>query len=201
MWRLQAPVSANIDLDPSDTESVRRREMDITCVKSSDTESLPGDRIQHEVPDCHVKHETMIGIAAEAASSSPEHAAEGPENKNAWRFGGKWAPHEGNGFCRGLGKICCMGTGGRQAMAGPSGWCDLCNLNDLEDLILHGQGRLTHLLCQLQPAALLTAYRRIKRKLGAEVLADCKARVKRALQRKRSDRPRRGPRGPYKRKP
>ena len=111
----------------------------------------------------------------------------------------KWAPHAGHGVCRGSDGVCVMGERGGPAPAGPSGFCDLCNLPDIPLLHYHGQGRLTHLLLQLAPAERAMALARIE-EVDASIAQQCRERMKRAHDKKRPDRPRRGPRGPYKKK-
>lgn len=111
----------------------------------------------------------------------------------------KWAPHEGHGNCRGLRGPCIMGRNGAAAPAGPSGYCDLCNLKDIKLLHEHGEGRLTHLLLQLAEPEASVALKRIHHK-DAAVAKDLKHRMERARHRKSAHIVRRGPRGPYKKK-
>ena len=90
----------------------------------------------------------------------------------------KWAPHEGFGACSGIGGACAMGINGEAAPAGPAGLCDLCNMEDIPDLHRHGQGRLAHLLLQLnEPEG-------IKAMVSDTIATDLRTRM-------------RGPRGPY----
>ncbi|CAE7461975.1 DOA4 [Symbiodinium microadriaticum] len=86
------------------------------------------------------------------------------ERRGGMLYGHKWAPHEGHGLCRGFEAPCVMGPSWSRAPAGPSGLCDLCNMDDLEVLHLHGGGRLTHLLLQLAEPEAGLALRRIEEK-------------------------------------
>ena len=76
--------------------------------------------------------------------------------------------------------------------------CDLCNLEHIPDLHCHGQGRQTHLLMQLAEPEAELALDRIKEMASDSIATDLRARMRRARQRKSTERPRRGPRGPYK---
>ena len=52
------------------------------------------------------------------------------------------------------------------APAGPAGLCDLCNFADMETLMQHGKGRLTHLLNQLAAPEAGIALARIEDAMG-----------------------------------
>ena len=111
----------------------------------------------------------------------------------------KWGPHTGHGICRGADSPCVMGVRGAPASAGPSGYCDLCNLEDLELLHREGQGRLTHLLLQLAPAELAVALARLEA-IDKDIAENCRRRMKRARDRKNPARAKRPARGPYKKR-
>ena len=121
------------------------------------------------------------------------------ERRGGMLYGHKWAPHEGHGLCRGADGPCVLGCNGSPAPAGPSGFCDLCNLDDLEVLHLHGGGRLTHLLLQLSEPEAGLALRRIEEK-DRDIAESLRQRVQRARHRRGGNRTKRGPRGPYKKK-
>ena len=95
---------------------------------------------------------------------------------------------------------CIFGLRGGVAPAGPAGLCDLCNFADMETLMQHGKGRLTHLLNQLAAPEAGIALARIDDTMGEGFASQLRARMQRSHNRKRADRPRRGPRGPYKKK-
>ena len=136
----------------------------------------------------------------EMSSARGEGPAEAqPKRKRGSSFQ-QWAPHEGFGLCRGLDEPCTLGSNDQAAPAGPCGLCDLCNMEDLADLHRHGQGRLTHLLLQLAEPKANDVLERIDHMVGAGIAEDLRGRMRRAHQRKCIDRPRRTPRGPYKKK-
>ena len=107
---------------------------------------------------------------------------------------------EGMDFCRGIDGPCTLGDDDQPASAGVEGLCDLCNLSDMPFLHRHGQGRLTHLLLHLAPEKAELVLRRLQAAEGEDLAAEVRHRLQRARHRNRADRPRRGPRGPYKRR-
>ena len=121
------------------------------------------------------------------------------ERRGGMLYGHKWAPHEGHGLCRGFEAPCVMGPSWSRAPAGPSGLCDLCNMDDLEVLHLHGGGRLTHLLLQLAEPEAGLALRRIEEK-DRGIAESLRQRMQRARHRRGGNQAKRGPRGPYKKK-
>ena len=138
--------------------------------------------------------------------SSDEEAAPGgheagvrPHRQGRWRFS-QWAPRRGHGLCRGIDGPCTLGDDDQPAGAGVEGLCDLCNLSDMPFLHRHGQGRLTHLLLHLAPEKAELVLRRLEAAEGEDLAAEVRHRLQRARHRNRADRPRRGPRGPYKRR-
>jgi len=120
--------------------------------------------------------------------------------RQAYRFY-QWAPHHGHGLCKGFeGEPCTLGEGGRRANAGVDGVCDLCNVKDMPLLHRHGQGRLTHLLLHVPPEKAELVLGRLQAAEGEELAAEVRHRLERTRRRNRADRPRRGPRGPYKKR-
>ena len=112
----------------------------------------------------------------------------------------QWAPHEGFGLCRGIDGPCTVGDNDQPAAAGCDGLCDVCNLDELPSLHRLGQGRLTHLLLQLTEEKAEVVLQRIQNAVGEDLAVERRRRMRRARHRKSADRPRRGLRGPYKRR-
>ena len=132
--------------------------------------------------------EEVITLDDEASSEPDERApAVQPTRRRGNRFP-QWAAHEGYGLCRGAVGPCTLGSNGSAAPAGSGGLCDLCNYRDLPDLHRHGQGRLTHLLLQLNPRKAKEVLERIDDAVGEGIAADLRIRMARARQRKRADR-------------
>ena len=136
-----------------------------------------------------------IGSHATVAESKPDAVA---ATGRGHAFRERWLPHKGHGSCRNA--ACIFGLRGGVAPAGPAGLCDLCNFADMETLMQHGKGRLTHLLNQLAAPEAGIALARIEDAMGEDFANQLRARMQRSYNRKRADRPRRGPRGPYKKK-
>lgn len=187
MWKLK-PADKVIDLVSDSEDEADKKEHQIEL-------SVPVNPTPKKARSRRVTGKQTM------AKSEPEHSDRPvPSTKRGYTMHrDKWAAHEGHGLCRGLDGPCIMGLHGAAATAGPSGWCDICNLSDLKELHEHGEGRLTHLLLQLAEPEATLALERIEQQ-DAGIANDLRARIRRARQRKSAARVKRGPRGPYKKK-
>lgn len=110
-----------------------------------------------------------------------------------------YAPHANNGSCQGRqNHPCIFGGLSMPAPAAPSGLCDLCDPEMLETLYGSCSQRLTHLVSKLESNAVGTAFRYIRDALGEKAERDMQQRLARLRRRHDPARPKRGPRGPYK---
>ena len=188
MWNLK-PSKDVIDLCSDSEKDIEQKSAGESLQDEAvESEAVTEPESENVVPVKRVKKEKI--------EKSNSHKSEG---RGKFIYQEKWGPHQGHGRCRGLGYGCVMGERGGPAFAGPSGYCDLCNIADLPLLHQHGQGRLTHLLLELTSAQCDLALSRIEEQ-DKTMAAECRARLQRARHRRRPDRPRRGPRGPYKKK-
>ncbi|CAE7621678.1 pif1 [Symbiodinium sp. CCMP2592] len=153
----------------------------------------PEPSLMLEAPAVKEVSSTGRRLRAKTCISKPTPPKVQGKNKRGEYFIQKWAAHEGHGFCKGLRGPCVMGIRGAAARAGPSGLCDLCNLNDIALLHHHGQGRLTHLLLQLAAPEADQALACIST-VDNDIAKDLRHRMDRARHRKDPNRPRRGPR-------
>ncbi|CAE7363736.1 pif1 [Symbiodinium sp. CCMP2592] len=191
MWKLK-PCATVIDLDiecseQKDVGNVTKEEKKTTSmlVKLEKSKLIHKKPINKKAVIQGDKEKRPLFTAAPAAAS----------NRGAC-LRDHWAPHQGHGLCRN--PACIFGEFGKAATAGPAGLCDLCNFSDMKELLEHGQGRLTHLLLELPETESNIALSRIKHEVGESFVQELRSRMQRARARKRADRPRRGPRGPYK---
>ena len=202
---LQQNIAAERDSDVKDVpglDSVHTCEpKDVLEDMLQQNTAAASDSDVKDVPAKKIKKEPGAGPVGNFKPVKTDNVAQCKKSNSRGKhlYEDKWAPHFGHGDCRGLDRACVMGERGGPAPAGPSGLCDLCNLPEIPLLHHHGQGRLTHLLLQLAPAESALALARIQ-EVDAVIAQECRQRLKRAHDRKRPDRPRRGPRGPYKKK-
>ena len=205
MWQLK-PSFAVIDLDcDSEKEGTHAKQPQKSILaKLEKSRVIQNSSVKIEKMDSdHTaakKKETdmpkrKISSHATVAESKPDAVA---ATSRGHAFRERWLPHKGHGSCRNA--ACIFGLRGGVAPAGPAGLCDLCNFADMETLMQHGKGRLTHLLNQLPAPEAGIALARIEDTMGEDFASQLRARMQRSYNRKRADRPRRGPRGPYKKK-
>ncbi|CAE7786794.1 pif1 [Symbiodinium sp. CCMP2592] len=189
VWTLKS-CSTIIDLDmPDDAPALKNARTSKTSVKKERLESIDLDTTD----------------AAPAIDNTIKPGSTAKKERSDRCFNpmllDKWKHHEGHGLCRGVDGDCRMGSCGGRAPAGPSGWCDLCNLNDIPELHYQGGGRLTHLLLQLQESESELALKRIEDHIDADIAAECRERMERTRKRRAANRPVRRSRGTYKKKP
>ena len=97
---------------------------------------------------------------------------------------------------------CCFGPGGRpSSVTSAMSSCPFCNARRFEEVVAIQEGaRLTRALMAMSPDVLEQAFSRVRRFGGAALVARFRAAVQRNRLRRNPNRPKRGPRGPYKKK-